>query len=180
LLDDLESILFSREQIADRVQEVGRTLSRDYASTQPLVIGVLKGAFVFLADLVRRIDIPIEIDFMAISSYGASTKSSGVVKIIKDLDVPVEGRHVLVVEDIVDTGMTLSYLRDVLMRRGSASVKIVTAFDKPARRVVAIAPDYCCFEVPNAFLVGYGLDYSERYRHLPCVGVLRPDIYSGE
>lgn len=179
LLADLESVLFTSDQIADQVKAVGLQIARDYEGKHPLVIGVLKGAFVFLADLVRQIDIPIEIDFMAISSYGAATQSSGAVKILKDLDLPVEGRDVLVVEDIVDTGTTLNYLRDTLVRRGARSVRIVTAFDKPSRRIVPIELDYCCFTVPNAFLVGYGLDYAERYRHLPFVGVLRAEIYGG-
>lgn len=180
LLSDLETVLYTKEQIETRVREVGGAISRAYAGSHPLVIGVLKGAFVFLSDLVRHIDIPIEIDFMATSSYGASTKSSGAVRILKDLDLPVEGRDVLVVEDIVDTGTTLNYLRDLLLRRGAKSVKVAAAFDKPSRRVVPIAPDYCCFEVPNEFLVGYGLDYAEKYRHLPCVGVLKAEVYGGD
>lgn len=178
MLDDLESVLYTSDQLQERVREVGAHISRDYAHTHPLVVGVLKGAFVFLSDLVRHIDIPIEIDFIATSSYGSSTQSSGAVKILKDLDLPAEGRDILVVEDIVDTGTTLNYLRDTLIRRGARSVKVVTAFDKPSRRRIPIAPDYCCFTVPNAFLVGYGLDYAERYRHLSCVGVLRPEIYT--
>ncbi|MCY0876203.1 MAG: hypoxanthine phosphoribosyltransferase [Firmicutes bacterium] len=180
MLDDLESVLYTSEQLQSRIGEVGAQISRDYAQTHPLVIGVLKGAFVFLSDLVRHIDIPIEIDFIATSSYGSSTQSSGAVRMLKDLDQPAEGRDILLVEDIVDTGTTLNYLRDTLIRRGARSVKIASAFDKPSRRRIPIVPDYCCFTVPNAFLVGYGLDYAERYRHLSCVGILRPEIYTDE
>jgi hypoxanthine phosphoribosyltransferase len=130
-----------------------------------------------MADLVKHIDIPMEMDFMAISSYGASSKSSGVVRILKDLDRSIEGRHVVVVEDIVDTGLTLAYLRDILMHRRAASVKVAAMFDKPEGRSVDISPDYCGFPVPNEFIVGYGLDYAEQYRNLPYVGILKPEIY---
>jgi hypoxanthine phosphoribosyltransferase len=131
-----------------------------------------------MADLVKRITVPIEIDFMAVSSYGASTKSSGVVKIIKDLDIPVEGRDVLIVEDIIDSGLTLSYLIDVLERRNALSINVIALFDKPARRTVELEPDYKGFTIPDAFVVGYGLDYSEKYRNLPFVGILKPQIYT--
>lgn len=175
---DLERVLFTEAQIADRITELGATLSRDYAEKNPLFIGILKGAVLFMADLVKRVDMPLEMDFMAISSYGASSKSSGVVRILNDLDHSIEGRHVLVVEDIVDTGLTLTYLRDILVHRRAASVKVVTLFDKHDGRSVDIEPDYSGFTVPNEFIVGYGLDYAERYRNLPYVGILKPEIYA--
>lgn len=178
MLNDIQNVLFSEEQIQMRVKELGETLSRDFEGRNPLVICVLKGAFIFMADLVKRITIPLEIDFMAVSSYGQSTKSSGVVKIIKDLDVPVEGRNVLIVEDIIDSGLTLSYLIDVLERRNALSVSIVTLFDKPARRTVDLEPDYKGFSLPDEFIVGYGLDYAEKYRNLPFIGILKPEVYS--
>ena len=180
LKDDFEEILFSQEQILERVRQVGKQIAHDYKGRNPLAVGVLKGAFVFLSDVVRHIDIPIEIDFIATSSYGASTNSHGDVRILKDLERSVEDRDVLIVEDIVDTGLTLNYLRDTLVRRGAKTVKIAAAFDKPSRRIVPIHPDYFCFEAPNQFIVGYGLDYAERYRNLPFVGVLKKVIYTTE
>ncbi|MFK7696877.1 hypoxanthine phosphoribosyltransferase [Paenibacillus sp. HJGM_3] len=176
--NDIQEIIFTEEQIQRKVAELGETLSQDYEGRNPLVICVLKGAFIFMADLVKRMTIPLELDFMAVSSYGASTKSSGVVKIIKDLDVPVEGRNVLIVEDIIDSGLTLSYLIDVLERRNARSISVVTLFDKPARRTVELEPDYKGFTIPDAFVVGYGLDYAEKYRNLPYIGVLKPEVYS--
>lgn len=176
--NDISHILYTKEQIEEKVKELGEQLARDYAGRNPLVICVLKGAFVFISDLVRHMDIPLELDFMAISSYGASTKSSGVVKIVKDLDVSVEGRDVLIVEDIIDSGLTLSYLIDVLERRNALSVSVVTLFDKPARRTVDLKPDYTGFTLPDAFVVGYGLDYAERYRNLPYLGILKEEIYT--
>jgi hypoxanthine phosphoribosyltransferase len=170
--------LFSEEQIQEKVKELGRQIADDYRGRNPLVICVLKGAFIFMADLVKRIDIPLEIDFMAVSSYGNTTTSSGVVKIIKDLDTSVEGRDVLIVEDIIDSGLTLSYLIDVLERRNALSVKVVTLFDKPGRRTVGLEPDYKGFVIPDAFIVGYGLDYAERYRNLPYVGILKEAVYA--
>lgn len=173
----LERVLFSEAQIRERTAQLGAELARDYADKNPLFIGILKGACMFIADLVRTVDITLEMDFMAISSYGASSKSSGVVRIMKDLDRSVEGRHVVVVEDIVDTGLTLAYLRDVLVHRRAASVKVAAIFDKPAGRSVDITPDYCGFPVPNEFIVGYGLDHAEHYRNLPYVGVLKREVY---
>jgi hypoxanthine phosphoribosyltransferase len=175
---DIQEILYSEEQIQAKVAELGEQISREYEGRNPLVICVLKGAFIFMADFVKRVTIPLEVDFMAISSYGASTKSSGVVKIIKDLDVSVEGRNIIIVEDIIDSGLTLSYLIDVLERRNALSVKVVALFDKPGRRTVDLEPDYRGFEIPDAFVVGYGLDYAEKYRNLPFVGVLKSEIYS--
>ncbi len=178
LKDDLEQVLFSADEIAARVKQIAGQISTDYRDMNPLVVGVLKGAFLFMSDLIRHIDIPIELDFIATSSYGASTKSSGIVRILKDLERPIENRDVLLVEDIVDSGLTLSYLRDSLLRRGARSVKIAAAFDKPTGRIVSIYPDYSGFEVPNRFLVGYGLDYAEKYRNLPFVGILKAAIYN--
>ncbi|QSO47951.1 hypoxanthine phosphoribosyltransferase [Alicyclobacillus mengziensis] len=176
---DLEEILFTEEQLMNAVGELGTQLSQDYAGKNPLFICVLKGAVMFMADLVKRIDIPMEMDFMAISSYGASSKSSGVVRILKDLDRSVEGRDLVIVEDIIDTGLTLAYLKEILQHRRAKSVKVAALFDKPEGRQVDIVPDYKCFDVPNAFIVGYGLDYAEHYRNLPFVGVLKPDVYVG-
>ncbi|CAM3099403.1 hypoxanthine phosphoribosyltransferase [Paenibacillus sediminis] len=177
--NDIQEVLISEEQIQEMVKELGEKLSVEYEGRNPLVICVLKGAFVFMADLIKRITVPIEIDFMAVSSYGASTKSSGVVKIIKDLDVSVEGRDVLIVEDIIDSGLTLSYLiNDVLKRRNAKSIRVVTLFDKPARRTVDLQADFTGFVLPDAFVVGYGLDYAEKYRNLPYIGILKPEVYS--
>lgn len=175
--NDIKEVLYSEEQIGAKVKELGAQLSVDFEGRNPLVICVLKGAFIFMSDLVKTITVPLEIDFMAVSSYGASTKSSGVVKIIKDLDVSVEGRDVLIVEDIIDSGLTLSYLIDVLEHRGTKSVTVVTLFDKPARRTVDLQPDYKGFTLPDEFVVGYGLDYAEKYRNLPYIGVLKPQVY---
>lgn len=178
MLNDIQQVMYSEEQIQAKVRELGENISRDFAGRNPLVICVLKGAFIFMADLVKNVTIPLEIDFMAVSSYGQSTKSSGVVKIMKDLDVSVEGRDVLIVEDIIDSGLTLSYLIDVLERRNALSVTIVTLFDKPGRRTVELEPDYKGFTIPDAFIVGYGLDYAEKYRNLPFIGVLKKEVYS--
>jgi hypoxanthine phosphoribosyltransferase len=178
LHNDIQEVLFTEQQIQDKVKEMGQILSRDFEGRNPLVICVLKGAIMFMSDLIKQITVPLEIDFMAVSSYGASTKSSGVVKIIKDLDVPVEGRHVLIVEDIIDSGLTLSYLIDVLERRNAQSVTVAALFDKPGRRTVDLDADYKGFVIPDAFVVGYGLDYAEKYRNLPYLGILKPEVYS--
>jgi hypoxanthine phosphoribosyltransferase len=175
---DLEKLLFDEATIAARVAELGGQISKDFAGRNPLFICVLKGAVMFMADLAKRIEIPMEMDFMATSSYGASSKSSGIVRIMKDLDRSIEGRHVILVEDIVDTGLTLKYLKETLLHRQAASVTIVSMFDKPSGRAVDIKPDYYGFEVPNEFIVGYGLDYAEQYRNLSCVGVLKPEVYA--
>ncbi|MCR8846626.1 hypoxanthine phosphoribosyltransferase [Paenibacillus sp. SC116] len=176
--NDIEKVVISEEEIQARVKELGEQLTRDYAGKKPLVICILKGAFIFMADLVKRIEVPMEMDFMAVSSYGASTESSGVVRILKDLDVSVEGRDVLIVEDIIDTGLTLSYLINILEGRSAASIKVVTLFDKPARRSANMEADYKGFVLPDEFIVGYGLDYAEEYRNLPYIGVLKPHVYS--
>jgi hypoxanthine phosphoribosyltransferase len=178
LYSDIQEVLYSEEQIQGKIKELGEKLSIDYEGKNPLVICVLKGAFIFMADLVKQIRVPLELDFMAVSSYGQSTKSSGVVKIIKDLDVPVEGRHILIVEDIIDSGLTLSYLIDVLERRNAKTISVVALFNKPARRTVDLEPEYACYVLPDEFVVGYGLDYAEKYRNLPFIGILKPEIYS--
>lgn len=175
---DIEKVLLSEEEIAAKVRELGGILSEEYKDKNPLVICVLRGGAPFMTDLVRRMDIPLEMDFMAVSSYGASTQSSGVVRIMKDLDTSVDGRHVLIVEDIIDSGLTLSYLIDNLDRRNAASVKVVTLLDKPARRTVDLTPHFSGFQIPDAFVVGYGLDYAEKYRNLPYIGILKPSVYS--
>lgn len=174
---DLKTILLTEEQLQDKVKELGAQLSRDYRDRNPLLVCVLKGAFIFMSDLAKAIDIPVEIDFMAVSSYGSSTKSSGVVRIIKDLEVSVEGRDVIIVEDIIDSGLTLSYLIDVLERRNARSVAVVALLDKPERRTVPLDIEYKGFTLPDEFVVGYGLDYAEKYRNLPYIAVLKPEVY---
>lgn len=175
---DIQQVLISEEQLAARVAELGAAISRDFAGKKLIVIGVLKGSVVFMSDLIRHITIPVEMDFMAVSSYGAGVKTTGVVKILKDLDRLIEGYDVLIVEDILDSGMTLSYLTELLRDRSPASIHIATLMDKPERRQVEIKPDYVGFTIPDRFIVGYGLDYAERYRNLPYVGVLDPKVYS--
>ena len=177
LAKDIEKTLYSEEQIQERVKALGAVVSRDYEDENPLVVGILKGAIPFLADLVRAMDIYMEMDFMDVSSYGNATVSSGEVRILKDLSTVVEGRHIIIVEDIIDSGRTLKYLVELLKHRKAASVKIVTMLDKPEGRVVEMEADYIGFEVPNEFVVGYGLDYAERYRNMPYIGVLKPEIY---
>lgn len=174
---DIERIYFSKEEIQKRVQELGAEISRDYADKDPILVGVLKGCFVFMADLTRCIDAYAEIDFMAVSTYGNGTTTTGAVNIRKDLSYDIENRHVIIIEDILDSGVTLSYLRKYLMNRKPASIKICTLLDKPARRKADISADYVGFECPNEFIVGYGLDYAEKYRNLDYIGVLKPEIY---
>lgn len=174
---DIERILISQEEIQVRCKELGKELTEIYQNTNPLVVGVLKGAVPFMADIVRSIDTYLELDFMDVSSYGNATVSSGEVKIVKDLDTNVEGRDLLIVEDIIDSGRTLAYLVDLFKYRKAKSVKIVTLLDKPEGRVVNIEADYVGFNVPNEFVVGYGLDYAEAYRNLPYFGVLKPTVY---
>lgn len=176
--EDIKEILVTEEEIQNRIMELAAQLSDEYRDKFPLIVGVLKGAVPFMADLIKRMDIHLEMDFMAVSSYGAATRSSGVVKIIKDLDRIIEGRHLIIVEDIIDSGLTLSYLVDILRRREPKSLKVVTLLDKPARRSVDLKPDYTGFSVRDEFVVGYGLDYAERYRNLPYVGVLKPKVYA--
>ncbi|MBQ4427601.1 MAG: hypoxanthine phosphoribosyltransferase [Oscillospiraceae bacterium] len=174
---DIERIYFSKEEIQKRVQELGAEISRDYAGKDPILVGVLKGCFVFMADLTRCIDAYCEIDFMAVSTYGNGTTTTGAVNIRKDLSYDIENRHVIIIEDILDSGVTLSYLRKYLMNRKPASIRICTLLDKPARRKADISADYVGFECPNEFIVGYGLDYAEKYRNLDYIGVLKPEIY---
>lgn len=180
LYQDLERLLLTRDQIREAVQALGQRITRDYAGKEPVFICILKGASVFFTDLIREVDLPLTTEFMSISSYGSSTKSSGVVRILKDLDRDVTGRDVIVVEDIVDSGLTLSYLKSVLETRNARSIAITTLLDKPARRKVPLTVDYSCFNIPDAFVVGYGLDYDEKYRNLPDIGVLHPRIYAGK
>jgi hypoxanthine phosphoribosyltransferase len=170
--DNLEP-LFSAEQIQSRIAALGAEIARDYAGRNPLLLGVLKGAVIFLSDLMRATDLHLGVEFMAISSYGAATRSSGEVKIVKDLDVPIEGRDILIVEDIVDTGLTLSYLMANLRSRGARSVKLAALLNKQERRIREVQIDYLGFTIPDAFVVGYGLDFAERYRNLPYIAVIK-------
>ena len=177
--NDLAKVLITQEELARRVAELGAQISADYVEKEPILVCILKGASIFYADLCRAVTIPMHMDFMAVSSYGNRTKSSGEVEIRKDLSGPIDGRHVIIVEDIVDSGFTLSYLSRVLSNRGAASVRICTLLDKPSRRApgIELKADYSGFEVGNEFVVGYGLDYAERYRNLPYIGVLKPEVY---
>src|SRR5690625_1271354 len=176
--NDIKEVLITEEEIAEKCAEIGKQLSIEYEGKFPLLIGVLKGATPFMADLSRHIDTHVEMDFMDVSSYGSGMRSSGEVKILKDLDAKVEGRDLVIVEDIIDSGLTLSYLVDLFKYRKANSVKIVTILDKPGGRSAKIKADIVGFEVPNAFVVGYGLDYNEKYRNLPYIGVLKPEVYS--
>ncbi len=170
--ESIGEILVQPDELQHRIRELGEEISRDYAGHELLLIGVLKGAVFFLADLMRQIDVPCEVDFMAVSSYGSSTDSSGVVRILKDLDAPLEGRHVLIVEDIVDSGLTLQYLMRTLQTRGPASLAVCALLTKPERRKAEVPARYVGFEIPDKFAIGYGLDYAERYRNLPYVATL--------
>ena len=174
---DVEEVLLTGEQVQARVAELGAQLAADYEGRDPVLVSVLKGSIIFLADLVRAMPIPLSIDLMEVSSYGASTESSGQVRILKDLSTPIEGREVIVVEDIIDTGLTLNYLLRYLADKGPASIRICCLLDKPARRLAPIEIDYRGFTIADRFVIGYGLDYGERYRNLPYIGVLRPSVY---
>ena len=176
--DDILKVLLSQQEIADKVCEIGKQITKDYEGKNLLMVSVLKGSVVFMADLMRAITVNAAIDFMSVSSYGSGTKTSGVVKIVKDLDMNLEGYDLLLVEDILDSGKTLFYLREILQKRNPASIRIATLLNKPARREADIVPDYSCFEVPDEFVVGYGLDYAEKYRNLPYIGVLKPEVYT--
>ncbi|MDX8047713.1 hypoxanthine phosphoribosyltransferase [Gracilibacillus sp. S3-1-1] len=178
--NEIKEILISEEQIQAKCEELGKQLTEEYEGRFPLAIGVLKGALPFMSDILRAIDTHIEMDFMDVSSYGNEMRSSGEVKIVKDLNTQVEGRDILIIEDIIDSGLTLSYLVDLFKYRKAKSIKIVTLLDKPEGRTVDIKADIVGFKVPNEFVVGYGLDYQERYRNLPYIGVLKPEIYGGE
>ena len=175
---DIKTVLADEEQIRARITALGEQITADYAGKQPLFVGVLKGCFMFMADLVRSCRVNCTVDFMVVSSYGAGTSSTGAVKIVKDLSDDIEGRDVIIVEDILDSGNTLSYLTKYLSGRNPASIRIVTLLDKPDRRTADVTADYIGFTIPDAFVVGYGLDYDQRYRNLPFIGVLKPEVYS--
>lgn len=178
IYEGIDRILVTKEEIAQKVRELGSVITRDYRGKDPVMVCVLKGASVFFADLIREVDLPLTADFMAISSYGSATKTSGVVRVLKDLDHDILNKDVILVEDIVDTGVTLSYLRSMLLHRGAASIRIAALLDKTERRTVKdLKVDYVCFDIPDAFVVGYGLDYSQTYRNLPDIGVLKPSVY---
>ncbi|MCD7845410.1 MAG: hypoxanthine phosphoribosyltransferase [Oscillospiraceae bacterium] len=176
--EDLETIFASEEQLQERIRALGAQITRDYQGKTPLFVGVLKGCFIFMADLVRACNVKCTVDFMVVSSYGDGTTSTGAVKIVKDLSENVEGRDIIIVEDILDSGNTLSYLKRYMEARKPASIRIVTLTDKPDRRTADVTADYVGFEIPDAFVVGYGLDYQQQYRNLPYIGVLKPEIYS--
>ena len=173
---DIQEVLISEEELQAAVKKVGEQISKDFEGKSPIFVGVLKGCWIFMADLMRYVSINCSVDFMSVSSY-SGTNSTGTVKITKDLNEDIEGRHIIIVEDILDSGVTLNYLRNYLMLRKPASITIATLMDKPARRKTDVYADYSCFEVPDAFVVGYGLDYNELYRNLPYIGVLKPEIY---
>ena len=175
--DDIKTVLVSEEQLKAKVAELGARISKDYEGKNLLLVSVLKGAVVFMTDLMRHITVPCSIDFMVVSSYGSGVKTSGVVKIVKDLDADLAGKDLLIVEDILDTGMTLHYLKQLLQDRNPNSIRIATLLDKPERRRAAVRADYVGYQVPDEFVVGYGLDYDEKYRNLPYVGILKPEVY---
>lgn len=176
--NDIERVLISQIELEKKVQEIGAKISADYEGKEPVFIGVLKGCFIFMADLMRHVSINCSMDFMAVSSY-QGTSSTGAVKINKDLNESIDGKHIILVEDILDSGVTLNYLKNYLSVRNPASIRIATLMDKPSRRKADVYADYSCFEVPDAFVVGYGLDYNEKYRNLPYIGVLKPEVYEG-
>lgn len=176
---DIERVLFSQQELADRVAELGAQITADYAGKRPLLIGILRGSYIFMADLARCIDLPCTMDFMSVSSYGKGTKSSGQVQITKDLSDDIEGMDIIVVEDILDSGNTLYYLFQLLQARKPASIRLCALLDKPDRREKPVSVDYSGFSIPDAFVVGYGLDYAEKYRNLPYIGILKPEVYGG-
>ena len=177
MINDVEKVLLSEEQLSQKIAELGEEISKDYQGKEIVAICVLKGAILFMADLARAVKVPMALDFMAVSSYGNGTSTSGTVRILKDLDNSIEGKHVLVVEDIIDSGVTLKYLLKNLKSRKPASIKLCTLLNKPERRRVEVDIDHCGFTVPDYFLVGYGLDNAEKYRNLPFIGILKPAIY---
>ena len=180
IIEDVKKVIYTKDQIQEKVQELGSQITKDFQNKEEdlVLVGVLKGAAVFMADLIRKINRPIEIDFMSVSSYGRGrTESTGVVRILKDLDSDIEGKHIILVEDIVDTGLTLSYLSDIMVRRGAKSVKIVSLLSKPSRRTKEVEIDYLGFKVPDEFIVGYGIDYSEKYRNLDYIASLCESVY---
>lgn len=179
MIDDMAYILLTRQQLSNKVKELGERLTRDYAGKYPLMVCILKGSVVFFADLIREISIPVEIETMTASSYGSATVSSGVVSVVSKLDDKIAGRDVILVEDIIDSGRTLAFIKSDMVGKGVSSLKVCALLDKPSRRVADIKPDYVGFEVPDAFVVGYGLDYAEAYRNLPYIGILKPEVYAG-
>lgn len=179
MIDDVEKILFSEEQLKERVAQLGAQITADYAGKSPVIAAILRGSYIFMADLTRSIQLPVTVDFMAVSSYGAGTESSGQVEIKKDLSDHIEGKDIIIVEDILDSGNTLYYLKRVLSARHPTSIRICTLLDKPERRTKPVTADYSGFTIPDAFVVGYGLDYDEKYRNLPYIGVLKPSVYGG-
>ncbi len=179
MMSDIKEVLITEEEIQSKVKGLAQQLARDYRDKNPVLVGVLTGAFVFLADLMRGLDINCTVDFVAWSNYGKDTSASGIFRIMKDLETNVESKHVLIVEDIIDTGLTLHYLLDTIRARKPASVKVVALLDKPSRRRIEAKADYLGFQVPDAFVVGYGLDFAQSYRNLPFIGILKPEIYAG-
>lgn len=177
LAEDVEEILIPEEVLQDRIRELGRRISTEYNSKEPLLVGILTGAFVFASDLLRAISIPCQVDFMATASYGSGTESSGIVRILKDLDQNIEGRHVVIVDDIIDTGLTMDYLLETLKARYPASLRVCALLDKRSRRRREVPIDFRGFEIPDKFVIGYGLDFAGRYRNLPFIGVLKPELY---
>ena len=177
MMNDVKEVLYTKEQLHEEVKKLGQQISRDYEGREPILVSVLKGAFIFMADLVREVTIPCSLDFMAVSSYGSGTVTSGRVKIIKDLDTNIEGKDVIIVEDVLDSGVTLSHLIEMLKARNPASLAVCTLLDKPERRRAYVDVDYRGLVIPDEFVVGYGLDYDEKYRNLPYVGVLKPEVY---
>ena len=177
LADGIQDVLITEEQLHQRVQELGQAISRDFAGRNPLLVGVLKGVMLFIADLARAITIPLEVDCIAISSYRRAGRNEGAVRLVKDLETPIDGRHVLFVEDVIDTGLTLSYLLRSLRARDPASLEVCVLFNKPHHRLIDIPLKYKGFDLPDRFVVGYGLDYRERYRNLPFVGLLKPEVF---
>jgi len=175
--EDIKEVILTQKQIIEKTKEIGKQISIDYKGKDLVLVGILKGSVMFLADLMKEIDIPCTMDFMAVSSYGSATESTGVVKILKDLDSSIKGENVLIVEDIIDTGVTLSYLKNYLKSRNPSSIEIVSLLNKPSRRKADVMPKYVGFDVPDYFLVGYGLDYDEKYRNLPFIGSLKEEIY---
>lgn len=178
--EDLAGVLITEEQLREKVHELGARISSDYAGKTPLLLSILKGSFVFMADLARAITIPCNFEFMAVSSYGKKSKTTGAVKITKDLDIDIEERHIVVVEDILDSGVTLNFLLGLLQAKDPASISLCTLLDKPSRRKIPVEVTYSGFEIPDEFVVGYGLDYAEQYRNLPFIGILAPKVYQGE
>lgn len=178
MISDISKVLYSEQEIQNRIRELADRIAIDYADKNPVIISILKGGFVFMADLVRALPLQVEIDFMAISSYGSGTSSSGVVKIKKDIDIDITGRDVIIVEDIVDSGLSLQYIRDYISKHNPASIKVCVLLDKPAAHKLDVSFEYVGFNIGNEFVVGYGLDYNEKYRNLPYIGILKEEIYS--